>query len=125
MSRTGAIGDSIVTQSALRSTLKRVIDELAPDKKEVLLDLISEDIASLERLWGTPLESVFKRDYVDELKRIQFMFRESKKLSSGHQTRREERILFCIDCDLPIINAGTDLVCPACGGDKWLDLTRI
>lgn len=120
------MSDNFGSNSALRSTLKLVLDALTAEQKDYFLGLITMDIESLEDLWGRAESlSVLQKDFIDELKRIQFMIGESKNFLPGKKPGRDKHLLFCIDCKLPIINTGPDLTCPSCGKSKWLDLTRL
>ena len=120
------MANSIGGNSALRSTLKTALDALPAKNLDELLDSTTLNIESLEDLWGNSDSlSIFQRDFIEELKRIQFMIGESKKISTGKITSQKKVFLFCIDCNIIILNAGTDVTCPSCGASKWLDLAGI
>ena len=66
--------------------------------------------------------SDFQADLIDGYERIEFMLRESLKLSKSDQARTQKTYFFCRKCDLLFISFGPDDLCPGCKTVQYIEL---
>ena len=115
--------DEPAERSAYRFYLKIAVDLMTSAQKDALLNEVSALITA-NKARRSADTSDFLVSFVDTLEVIEHMIRESKKVAESGKAGSYQAALYCRKCEIPILNAGADLVCPSCRSSKWLDLTR-
>ena len=108
-------------KAAYSSTLQLVVDQLSHEQKSELIDELN---GRIEAIQSKPNRSDLMQAHGDTLERIAFQIRESQRLMNRDQSRDQDDYFVCFKCDVRIVPAQMDSVCPSCGSIEWLELTH-